>query len=294
MTARVPGMIPMAGEGMYKEDAEKLANQITDENPMVDILDIRVDTDFGGFVIVAYDRGADEEFTVDSYEAWVDRRPPAVTSRYPGLVVRVRERHGHKTGVITGEWVEVGREKWPDDICDAVEEQKVPGELLTELEPAVADAEAIEPGRGSPPEYGFDGTFLAMVSPGGSRVWQRIVRLANFTTEDLSGQVHEWRALGFDLDPEPQAPFIEPGEEWEEHEILEEVRDRLLDLSERGYGAILVDGPTGATAYAWVLAGIMGLRVITGYTRRSSSEHGGFSGIGYSEMLHFREIEDYF
>lgn len=284
----------MAGESMFKEDAEKLANQITDENPMVDILDIKVDTDFGGYVIVAYDRGADEEFTVDSYESWVVRRPATDASRYPGLVLKVREKHGRKTGVIAGEWVEVDPENWPDDICDAVEDRKVPGELLTELEPAVSDAESVEPGRGSPREYGFDGTYLTMVSPSGSRVWQRIARLANFTTQDLHEQVHEWRSLGFDLDPDPQAPFIEPGDEWEERDILEEVRDRLLDLSERGYSAILVDGPTSASAYAWVLAGIMGLRVVTGYTRRSSSERAGFSGIGYSELLHFREVEDYF
>ncbi len=284
----------MAGESMFKEDAEKLADQITDENPMVDILDIRVDTDFGGYVIVAYDRGTDEEFTIDSYESWVDRRPTTDASRYPGLIVKVKERHGRKTGVVAGEWAEVDPDDWPDDICDAVEDRKVPGELLTDLEPSVADTDVVEPGRGSPADYGFDGTYLTMVSSRGARVWQRIAKLANFTTEDLSDQVHEWRSLGFALSPEPQAPFIEPGEEWDEHDILEEVRDRLFDLSERGYSAILVDGPTSATAYAWLLAGIMGLRVITGYTRRSTGERAAFSGLGYSELLHFREVEDYF
>lgn len=285
----------MAGESMFKEDAEKLANQIADENPMVDILDIKVDTDFGGYVIIAYDRGADEEFTVDSYESWVDRKPPADASRYPGLVVSVKETHGKKTAHLAGEWVEADPDDWPDDICDAVEGRQVPGELLTDLEPSLYDgAEAVEPGRGSPRDYGFDGTFLAMVSADGARVWRRIAKLANFTVEDLSGQVHEWRSLGFDLSPEPRAPFIEPGDDWEEHEVLQEVRDRLLDLSEKGYSAILVNGPTGASAYAWVLAGIMGLRVITAYMRRSSSGRAGFSGLGYSELLHFREVEDYF
>jgi hypothetical protein len=87
--------------------------------------------------------------------------------------------------------------------------------------------------------------------------------------------------------------MVEPGsDEWSEADVLEEVRDRLLDISEQGYGAILVDGQASVTAYAWVLACRMGLRVVTGWTRTSAAAGSGFSGLGYSELIHYREVEE--
>src|SRR5665647_3556669 len=52
-------------DAMFKEDAERLAEQIVDENQMVDIIDVKMDPDRGNYVIVAYDYGTDEEILVD-------------------------------------------------------------------------------------------------------------------------------------------------------------------------------------------------------------------------------------
>jgi hypothetical protein len=282
----------MSPEGLFKEDAERLARQIEDENPMVDILEIKVDPEQGGYVIVAYDRGADEEFLVDRYETWTERASTVGPRAHPQVVVRVKEKRGKKTAVVRGEWEEVEPDDWSEDICDAVEQRELPGESLLDIEPTAGEADLVEPGHGAPGEYGFDGTFLVHLSSEGARVWRQILRLANFTLEDQSGLQSDWRSLGFDISPEPLAPFVEPGaEEWGEADVLEEVRDRLLDISEQGFGAILVDGQTNAMAYAWVLAGRMGLKVITSWTREEKTAKGGFSGLGYSELIHYRDVE---
>lgn len=283
----------MADEGLYKEDAEKLAQQMESDNPMVDILDIRVDPQLGGYVIVAYDNEADEEFTVDRYEKWEERTRETGPRPRPQLVVKVKEKHGKKTAVAQGEWVEIAPEDYPDDICDAIEERELPGESLLDIEPSAAEADLVEPGHGKPGDYGFNGSYLTHFSAEGARVWRLILKLANFTLTDQADLVHEWRALGFEISPEPLAPMVEPGsDEWAEADVLEEVRDRLLDISEQGYGAILVDGQTNAAAYAWVLACRMGLRVYISWTRASGDAGSGFSGLGYSELIHYREVEE--
>ena len=283
----------MASEGLFKEDAERLARQIEDDNPMVDILEIKVDPEQGGYVIVAYDRGADEEFVVDRYESWTERASTVGPRPHPQLVVKVKEKRGKKTAVVHGEWVEVESDDWPEEICDAVEVREPPGESLLDIEPDAAGANVVEPGRGLPGDYGFDGRFLVHVSEEGARVWRQILKLANFTLSDQSGLIGEWRALGFDISPKPLAPLVEPGmEEWGEADVLEEVRDRLLDISEQGYGGILVDGQSNVTAYAWVLAGRMGLKVLTSWTREDKTSRGGFSGLGYSELIHYHDVEE--
>ena len=111
----------MASEGLFKEDAERLARQIEDDNPMVEILEIKVDPEQGGYVIVAYDRGADEEFVVDRYESWTERASTVGPRPHPQLVVRGREKRVKKTAVVHGEWVEVESIAWPEEICDAGE-----------------------------------------------------------------------------------------------------------------------------------------------------------------------------
>ncbi|HEY5526062.1 MAG TPA: hypothetical protein VIK02_00605, partial [Candidatus Anoxymicrobiaceae bacterium] len=75
-------------------------------------------------------------------------------------------------------------------------------------------------------------------------------------------------------------------------DVLEEVRDRLLDLSEKGYGAILVDGQTNTMAYAWLLAGVLGLKVIIGWEQKGATPISGFAGMGYTELLHYKEVEE--
>jgi hypothetical protein len=283
----------MADEGMYKEDAEKLAQQIETESPMVDVLDIRVDPQASGYVIIAYDNETDEEFTVDRYETWLERARDTGPSRVSQLVVTVKEKRGKKTAVIHGRWTEVPPENYPEEICDAIEEGEVPGESLLDVEPSSADAGSVEPGHGKPGEYGFDGTYLVHVGPQGSRVWKQVIKLANFTLVDQSDLVHQWRSLGFDISPQPLAPMVEPGsEEWRESDVLEEVRDRLLDISEKGYGAILLDGQTDSACYAWVLGCEMGLKVIIGWTASGGTTGSGFSGLGYSELLHYRAVTE--
>jgi hypothetical protein len=182
---------------------------------------------------------------------------------------------------------------WPRDISDELEQGELPGESLVEIEPSAAGADLVEPGHGSPADYGFDGTFLVFLGKTGPKVWRRIVKLANFTLTDQSEVIGEWRALGFDISPQPRAPMVEPGvPEWGEEEILEEVRDRLLDISEEGYAAVLVDDQTSVAAYAWVLAGKMGLKVITSWTAEARTSRTGFSGLGYSELIDYRDVEE--
>lgn len=283
----------MAGEALFKEDAERLAARIADENPMVDILDISMDPELGGYTITAYDYGADEEFTVETVETWNAKRSRHLEARtMHGLTGRVHEKRGRKVGSIAGHWVEVRPGDWPGSICDAVSGRRYPGEAIVDLEPSLAEAQAIYPGGGPPGDYGFDGSYLVMVSGKDARVFKQIVKLANFTLEDQSGRVKDWRALGFDIAPRPEAPFVEPGvDEWSEDGVVEEVRDRLLGLSERGFGAILVNGATSVTAYAWVLAGVLGLEVVTAWERRGEGEGSGFTGMGFTELLHFKEVE---
>lgn len=284
----------MADEGLYKEDAERLAAQIVEENPMVDVLDITMDPQLGGYVITAYDYGADEEFTVDKVETWNAKRSQHVEAHVAhGLSGKVHEKKGRKVGSVMGHWVEVRPDDWPEDICDAVSERRYAGEALTDLEPALSDAEVIYPGEGKPEDYGFDGNFLVLVSQDGAKVYRQIVKLANFTLEDQSERVKDWRALGFDITPHPEAPLVEPGtDEWEEDDVVEEVKDRLLHLSDQGYGAILVDGQTNTMAYAWLLAGVLGLKVIMSWEQRGQTALSGFTGMGFTELLHYKEVED--
>ena len=283
----------MAGDGLYKEDAERLAQQIVDENPMIDILEIKVDSEGGGYEIVAYDRGADEEFTVGRYETWLERSSQVGPKVHPQLVIKARKRRGKKTAIVQGEWVEVAPESWPDHIREAIEETEVPGESLLDIEPSISDADLVEPGQGVPGDYGFDGSYLSLAGAGGSRVWKQIMKIANFTLTSQSGLVSEWRALGFDISVEPLAPMVEPGhDEWSEPDVLEEVHDRLLDISEQGYAAILVDGQTNATSYAWVLACRMGLKVIISWTREPETADSKSPGLGYTELLDYRRVEE--
>jgi len=284
----------MADQALFKEDAERLATEIVDENPMVDILDIRMDPELGGYVVVAYDYGADEEFTVDKVETWVAKRSEHLATHTTQQIgARVHEKHGKKIGSVVGHWVAVRPEDWPDEICDAVEKRRIPGEALLDIEPSLEEVEIVYPGEGRPDDYGFDGSFLTMVSADGAKVFRQIIKLANFTLEDQRLRVQDWRALGFDISPQPMAPLIEPGkDEWKESDVVEEVKDRILDLSEQGYGAILVDGQTNASAYAWVIAGVIGIKVVTAWEQRGQTAISGFAGMGYTELLHYKEVEE--
>jgi hypothetical protein len=283
-------------DAMFKEDAERLAEQIVDENQMVDIIDVKMDPDRGNYVIVAYDYGTDEEILVDGPETWAEKkselaRKPVASS----VTAHVREKHGRIVGSLLGHWTEVNPNDWPDEICDAVEERRVPGEALADLEPALADAEIVYPGKGKPDDYGLDGDYLVMVSQDGAKVFRHIIKLANFTLADQSAMSAAWRQLGFDISPQPLAPMVEPSaEEWGEKDVADEVRDRLLDVLDKGYGAILVDGQTNVSAYAWVLAGVVGLKVIMAWEQRGESTGSAFAGMGYAEMLHYKEIEEIF
>jgi hypothetical protein len=283
-------------DGMYKEDAERLAEQITDENQMVDIIDIRMDPDRGNYVIIAYDSASDEEIIVDRVEMWNEKKNEIARLHVVDAIsVRVHEKHGRKVGSVMGRWVEVDPVDWPGEICDAVEERRVPGEALLDMEPAVAGADIIYPGKGKPDDYGFDGDYLVMLESAGARVYRHIIKLANFTLSDQTGRKEAFSGLGFEINPLPQAPLLEPGaEDGGEKDVAGEVRDRLLDISRQGYGAILLDGQTNVTAYAWVLAGVMGLKVIMAWEQESRGVLSGFSGLGYSELLHYKEIEDTF
>lgn len=281
-------------EAMFREDAEKLARQIQDDDPMVEILDIRVDSDVGGYVIVVHDRNTDEQYIVDHYETWAEKREEITDKHPPELVIeKVYEKHGKKIARIRGQWADVAEQDWPDDICDALEARKIPGEALVDVEPALLEIDAVEPGHENPSDYSLSGSYLVLSSGKVRRVWRRIIRMANFTLSDQSELAHEWRALGFDIATQPRAPMIEPDrEDWDEEQVLQEVRDRLLDISDQGFEAILVDGPTDASAYAWVMAGLMGLKVITSWSAKGGRGTAGYTSIGYSELLHFREVEE--
>lgn len=281
---------------MFKEDAERLAERISDENQMVDIIDVRMDPDRGNYVIIAYDSATDEEILVDSPDTWESRRDE-ITERHlaNAIAVRVHERQGRKIGSILGRWVEVPSEDYPDHVCDALDERRVPGEPIADLEPRLEEADVVYPGKGKPGDYGFDGNYLVMLGPQGPKVFRHILKLANFTLVDQTSRKPNWETLGFDIDPQPLAPFVEPGmEEWGEREIADEVRSRVLDIKDQGYGAILIDGNTSVGAYAWVLAGVLGIRVVTAWEQVSGSRLSRFAGMGYSEMLHYKEVEDMF
>ena len=283
-------------DAMFKEDAERLAEQITDENQMVDIIDVRMDPDRGNYVIIAYDSATDEEMLVDSPDTWAAKSDELARHHTVNVIsARVRERQGRKIGSILGRWREVDPDDYPDEICDAIEERRVPGESLTDLEPQLDSVEMIYPGKGRPEDYGFDGNYLVMLNQDGARVYRHIVRLANFTLVDQRNRKAGWEALGFDIDPQPQAPFVEPGaDEWTEKDIADEVRSRMLDIMDRGFGAILVDGQTSVSAYAWVLAGVVGIKVVTAWEQVSETPLSSFAGMGYSELLHYKEIEESF
>jgi hypothetical protein len=282
------------GEAMYREDAEKLARQIQDDDPMIEIVDIRVDPDVGGYVIVVYDRNSDEQYVVDHYDRWAEKRRSVSEAHLPELVVeKVHERHGKRIARLRGQWVDVPQDDWPDEVCDALERGDLPGAALTDLEPTLGEVDVIEPGHGAPSEYSLSGNYLVLSGAHARSVWRRILRMANFSLNDQGDLIHEWHELGFDIDPSPRAPMLEPNrEEWDEEGVLQEVRDRLLDISEQGFEAILVDGLTNATSYAWVIAGVMGLKVITSWTARAGTGTSGYSTIGYSELLHFKEVEE--
>lgn len=281
-------------EAMYKEDAEKLARQIQDDDPMVEIREIRLDPEIGGYVILIYDGNTDEEYLVDHYEAWVEKQEQINQEHLPEMLVeKVYERKGAKVAKLRGEWVEVPEERWPDRICDAVEGGRIPGEWLPNVEPALLEYDAIEPGHQDPREYGMETSYLVLLQGVSAKVWRKVTKLANFTLADQTSLVQEWRALGFDIAPEPDGPYLEPGMgDWNENEVLEEVKDRLLDISEKGFEAILVDGVTSVSAYAWVLAGVMGLKVVTSWSAGSDSGEAGYESLGYSELLHFRTVEE--
>ena len=281
-------------EAMYREDAEKLARQIQDDDPMTEILDIRVDPDVGGYVIVVHDRNSDEEYVVDHYERWAEKKRSVSEAHLPSVVVeKVHVKHGKKTARLRGRWADIPQDDWPDEVCDALDRRELPGEVLVDLEPTLNDVDAIDPGHGDPTDYSLSGNFLVLQNREVQKVWKRVLRMANFTLADQTELIHEWRQLGFDIAPEPRAPLLEPNrEEWEEEGVLQEVKDRLLDISEQGFEAILVDGVTNSTSYAWVLAGVMGLKVITSWTASSGTGTSAYSTIGYSELLHFREVEE--
>ena len=283
-------------DAMFKEDAERLAEQIVDENQMVDIIDVKMDPDLGNYVIVAYDYGSDEEILVDNPQAWAAKKDEL--ARRPvgnDVTAHVRERHGVIVGSLLGHWTEVAPDNWPDEICDAVEERRIPGEALTDIEPAIGDAEIVYPGKGKPDNYGLEGDYLVMVSKDGARVFRHIIKLANFTLEDQAEQGAAWRQLGFDISPQPLAPMVEPGvDEYGEKDVADEVRDRMLDILDKGYGAILIDGQTNVSAYAWVFAGVVGLKVIMAWEQRGQSSASAFAGMGYTELLHYKEIEEVF
>lgn len=283
----------MTDEGLFKEDAERLARQILDENPMVDILEIKVDPEQGGYVIVAYDRGADEEFVVDRYETWTERGSVVGPDPRSQIVFELKKKKGRSVAVARGKWAQVPIDAWPEEIREALEAGEVPGEPLASIEPSIEEAELVEPGHGSPGKYGFDGSHLSHLSADESRVWRQVMKLANFTLTDQSDHVQQWRGLYFDISPEPLAPMVEPGHaEWSEAGVLEEVRDRLLDISEQGYGAILIGGQVNAAAYAWVLAGKLGLKVITSWTGESSAGRGSLPAFGCSELRHYHDVEE--
>lgn len=283
-------------EALFKEDAEQLARQIQDDDPMIEIRDIQVDPAVGGYVIVAYDRRSDEQFVVDHYEAWAEKRREIKQTHLAEIVVeKVHERKGRKTAHLRGEWVTVKPENWPEDICGAIESKEVAGEPLIEIEPSLNDIEVLEPGHADPKDYSFDGTYLVLSTPETAQVWKLIERLANFTLSDQSDLLAEWKSLGFEIAPEPRAPLVEPGGgEWQESDVLQEVRDRLLDIADQGFTTILVDGEPNVTAYAWVLAGVMGLKVITAWTLRISTPGSGSATLGFSELLGYKEVEESF
>jgi len=278
---------------LFKEDAERLALQIQDEEPSVEIRGIRMDPAVGGYVIEAFDTISGDTFLVDDYQTWVERRGEVYESRAHDLVLEsVHTKHGKSVAKLKGEWVEIPADDWPDHICALVERLERPGDAVTDIEPRLADVDFVEPGHGAPDDYSVDGEYLVLMAPEPVRVWRRITRMANFTLVDQSQLVGEWRELGFDIVPDPVAPMVEPASSnWTEEGVLEELHDRLMDISEKGFEAILLDGLTNVTAYAWFIASMLGMKVVMSWEQSEEIGDASSSRLGYRVMLHYSEVQ---
>ncbi len=280
-------------EAMFREDAENLARQIQEEDPMVEVVDIKLDPSIGGYVITVYDHSTEEEYTINHFDTWDRIKSEIREADIPSLMVeKVREKRGKRTAFMRGNWTTLRHKDIPDFLAAELERGDVPGEPLTIIEPSLEDFDFIYPGHGSPHEYSVTGNFLIWRRGGTTKIWRRIIKLANFTQNDQSDLSRDWLELGFRISPEPLAPSQEEISQMTEEEILEEVKDRLFDLSERGFEAILVDGPASFTAYVWLMAGMMGLKVITAWTKKETKKSAGYSMLCYSELLNFRMVED--
>ncbi len=280
-------------EAMFREDAENLARQIQEEDPMVEVVDIKLDPSVGGYVITVYDHSTEEEYTINHFGTWERIKSEIREADIPSLMVeKVREKRGKKTAFMRGNWTALREKDIPDFLSADLARGDIPGDPITIIEPSLADFDFIYPGHGSPHEYSVTGNFLIWKRGDAAKIWRRIIRLANFTQEDQSDLVKDWLELGFKISPEPLAPAVEEISQMSEEEILEEVKDRLFDLSERGFEAILVDGPASFTAYTWLLAGKMGLKVITAWKKKETKKTAGYSMLCYSELLNFRTVEE--
>jgi len=280
-------------ERMYREDAENLARMMQEEDPMIEIRDIEVDPNADGYVIVALDRRTDEQFLIESYSAWAERIEKKARPRNARVAVeKIHTRKGKKNATLRGDWVRLESRDWPDEICGSIEAGDLPGELLIEIEPELVDVESVEPGHGRPENYSVDGRYLILIDNKGAKVWKLVEKLANFTLEDQSDYIEEWRRLGFKISPKPQAPYIELENEVSEAEILEEVKERLLDISSEGYHSILVDGKSRASYYAWVVAGALGLSVVIGWIEEKTKNSSGFAKLSFIELLDYKSVEE--
>ncbi|MDD5747741.1 MAG: hypothetical protein PHP64_01595 [Actinomycetota bacterium] len=282
-----------ANERMLKEDAERLARSMQEDDAMIEIRDIAVDPDVGGYVVVAYDRRTGEEFVIDHYDSWEARRTEQEKTRSAKIrFSKVHTRHGKKNATLSGEWMRVQNEDIPDEISCAIDRGDIPGETLTDFEPSLSEIDLLEPGNGKPEDYWVAGKFLLLVDSRGLKVWKLIERLANFTLKDQVDYVQEWRRLGFEINPEQRAPFLDSESELAEAEILEEVRESLLDIAREGYDAIVVDGGTSVGFYAWVIAGTLGLSVLISFVREKASANFGSASLSYVELLPYKEVEE--
>lgn len=277
---------------MYKEEAERLAEQMRADNPLLDVLDIRLDPQSGGYVVVAYDNSTDEKITIESPEVWTEIIEQGEEKESLDVSVRIQKKKGQRVAVVKGKWDRVEDAKWPDEICAAVKAANPLGINLPDLDPKIQPEDLVEPGHGLAGDYWIMGDYLLLLSGEKTRVWRRAIRLANFTLEDQADFLHEWRGLGFDIDPRPRAPMFEPGSpDWDEQGLLEEVKQRLFDVSNEGFDGILIDGHTNTTAYAWLVAGVLGLRSFLGWTSKSGSEESGSTSLGYIELLNYKDVE---
>lgn len=106
-------------------------------------------------------------------------------------------------------------------------------------------------------------------------------QIANFTRHyPRRRESAYWSNQGYCLDPTPRAPSLD--ESWGEDEIAEILSDEVTKIKTQGFDGILIGGLTNVMAYAWYIAGTLGLEVLNCRGRKGTT---GYVITAHSRML---------